>query len=99
MLLKQLTRIAYRTPIRNIRECSYKPIKRPDFNATSKKVFVDKKLKDFNLQQILRAKIQMAGPITGELSEDETENRPHRENCFLDAFSRFLHERYSDKSS
>lgn len=65
MLLRQITRISYRDPIRNIRECSYKPIKRPDFSASSKKVFVDKKLKDFNLQQILRAKIQMSGPITG----------------------------------
>lgn len=67
MLLNQIAKIFHRSSLRNIRECSYKPIKRPDFSLSSKKVFIDKKLKDFNLQQILRAKIQMSGPITGEL--------------------------------
>lgn len=66
MLLKLIARNIGRSSMRNVRECSYKPIKRPDFSATSKKVFVDKKLKEFDLQKILQAKIQMSGPITGE---------------------------------
>ena len=47
-----------------VREYSYKTIKRPDFNSS--KVYVEKKLQDFNLQRILRTKIEMSGPITGK---------------------------------
>lgn len=50
--------------IRCIREYSYKTVKRPDFTSSSKNV--DRKFKeDYNLQQILRAKIELSGPITG----------------------------------
>lgn len=68
MLLKQLSRLPYRSMNIITREYCYKPIRRPSFNSQAKKVFVDKQLKDFNLQQILRAKIEMSGPITGEFN-------------------------------
>ena len=66
MILKQFSRLVTRFKSNNVREYSYKAIKRPDFTSKSSKAFVDKKLKDFNLPQILRARIEMAGPLTGE---------------------------------
>jgi hypothetical protein len=67
MILKQIARVVNRIKLCNVRDYSFKPIKRPDFSSTSSKAFIDKKLKDFNLSQILRARIEMAGPLTGEL--------------------------------
>ena len=65
MILKQFSRVVNQLKISNVRGYSYKAIKRPDFSSKSSKAFVDKKLKDFNLPLILRARIEMAGPLTG----------------------------------
>jgi hypothetical protein len=67
MILKQVSRVALQALIKNAREYSFKPIKRPDFSSPSSKAFVEKQMKDFNLQQILRAKIEMSGPLTGKM--------------------------------
>lgn len=64
--IKQLTKTFNLTTIANVRDYSFKTIKRPDFSSTSSKHFVEKKLKDFNLQQIFRARIEMSGPLTGK---------------------------------
>lgn len=60
--LKRLLEVTYKT---NVREYSYKPIKRPDFNSVRSKAFVENKMKEYNLAQILRARIELSGPITG----------------------------------
>lgn len=52
----------------SMRYYSFKAIKRPDHSSKSSKAYIDKKLKDFNMQQILRAKIEMSGPLTGKLT-------------------------------
>jgi hypothetical protein len=67
MILKQLSRAIRQVKLNNVREYSFKPIKRPDFTSKSSKAFQEKKLKDFNLVDILRARIEMSGPLTGEL--------------------------------
>lgn len=66
MILRQINRVVDRVARRSVREYSFKAVKRPDFTSTSSKAFVEKKLRDFNLQQILRAKIEMSGPMTGK---------------------------------
>jgi hypothetical protein len=68
MILKQLTRVVNRIKLNNVRDYSFKPIKRPDFTSKSSKAYVDKKLKDFNLPQILKARIEMSGPLTGKVA-------------------------------
>lgn len=52
--------------INSIRNCSYKPIKRPTINSPSNKVYVERKLKEFDLAKVLRTNIQATGPITGK---------------------------------
>ena len=48
-----------------VRYCSYKPIKRVNLNSTPKKAYVEKKLKEFDLEKVLRSKIEVTGPMTG----------------------------------
>jgi hypothetical protein len=67
MNLKQIARVVNGIKLNNVRNYSYKAIKRPDFSSKSSKAFVDKKLKDFNLPEILRARIELSGPLTGNL--------------------------------
>lgn len=50
-----------------VRYCSYKPIKRVNLNSTPKKAYVEKKLKEFDLEKVLRSKIEVSGPLTGNL--------------------------------
>jgi hypothetical protein len=69
MILKQLNKLARLTTVANVREYSYKPIKRPDFNSPKTKAVIDKKFKELNLSQILKARIELTGPLTGETSE------------------------------
>lgn len=68
MILRELRRVMSPALLGNMRNYSFKPIKRPDFNSPASKAFVERKLKDFNLKQILQAKIKFSGPLTGELS-------------------------------
>lgn len=70
MLLKFMGRVFDRSYLANIRKYSFKPIKRPDLTSASKKEYVGKKMKDFSVQQILRAKIEMTGPLTGVMITD-----------------------------
>lgn len=65
MILKHYRSIANLPLLGPTRKYSYKPIKRPDFTSSARQEFVDKKLKDFKLHQVLRAKIEMSGPVTG----------------------------------
>jgi NADH dehydrogenase [ubiquinone] 1 alpha subcomplex assembly factor 7 len=67
MILRQFNRISRLTSVTNVRECSYKPIKRPDFNSPKAKAVIDKKFKEFNLSQILKARIELSGPLTSKL--------------------------------
>lgn len=64
MFLKPSSRLIAQSVIGNARGFCYKPIKRPDFNSTSSKKFVEQKMKSFELNKVLRAKIDMTGPIT-----------------------------------
>ncbi|XP_070492211.1 protein arginine methyltransferase NDUFAF7 homolog, mitochondrial [Chironomus tepperi] len=47
-----------------VRYCSYKPIKRVNLNSAPKKAYVEKKLKEFDLEKVLRSKIEVSGPMT-----------------------------------
>ena len=51
--------------INNVRNYSYKPIKRPTINSPSNKAFVEKKLKDYDLAKALKSIIEATGPIPG----------------------------------
>lgn len=63
-----MSRVVNRKTINCCRDYSFKPIKRPDSSSKTSKAYVDKRLKEFNLQQILRTKIEISGPLTGEFS-------------------------------
>lgn len=65
MILKEIARVD-RLALKFMRECSYKAIKRPNFNSTSKRILKEKESIDISLQQILQAKIEFSGPITGK---------------------------------
>lgn len=69
MILRQIKRGINPAILGNVREYSFKTIKRPDFTSPASKAFIDKKLKDFNLKQILKARIELSGPLTGDLLE------------------------------
>lgn len=49
------------------RNYSYKPIKRPSLNTATSKAFVEQKLKEYDLEKVLKTQIEATGPITGNL--------------------------------
>lgn len=57
---------------RPVRYYSFKPIKRPDFTSKSSKAYIDNKMKEYNMPEMLRAKIKMCGPMTGKLRSTKT---------------------------
>lgn len=69
MILRNFHKIARLTSVANVRDYSYKPIKRPDFSSPKAKAVIEQKTKEFNLPQILKARIDLSGPITSKLTE------------------------------